>query len=71
MLDRLKTRGGAELERGFMVPPHDVRSALDRSRCRSQWSPGDWCYLGDPRTANVGPVGLARYTTLWAWLSQV
>jgi pimeloyl-ACP methyl ester carboxylesterase len=29
-----------------------------------------WCYLGDPRTANVGPVGLARYTTLRSWLSQ-
>ena len=30
----------------------------------------DWCYLGDPRTANAGPVGLARYTTLRSWLSQ-
>lgn len=29
-----------------------------------------WCYLGDPRTANDGPIGLARFTTLRSWLSQ-
>ncbi len=28
------------------------------------------CYLGDPKTANDGPVGLARFTTLRSWLSQ-
>ena len=28
------------------------------------------CYLGEPRVANDGPVGLARFTTLRAWLSQ-
>ena len=28
------------------------------------------CYLGDPRLANDGPVGLARFTTLRSWLSQ-
>jgi alpha-beta hydrolase superfamily lysophospholipase len=26
--------------------------------------------MGDPRTANAGPVGLARYSTLRSWLSQ-
>ncbi|MCH4151559.1 MAG: lysophospholipase [Sphingobium sp.] len=70
MLDRLKTRGGAELERGFMVhrtmcDPRWIDPAVDPNGRRA-----DWCYLGDPRTANVGPVGLARYTTLRAWLSQ-
>ena len=29
-----------------------------------------WCYLGNPETANNGPAGLARFTTLRAWLSQ-
>jgi alpha-beta hydrolase superfamily lysophospholipase len=37
-------------------------------------SPNDrkprWCYLGKPETANTGPVGLARFSTLRAWLSQ-
>jgi pimeloyl-ACP methyl ester carboxylesterase len=28
------------------------------------------CYLGDPRVANVGPVGMARFTTCRSWLSQ-
>lgn len=28
------------------------------------------CYLGDPKIANDGPVGLARFTTLRSWLSQ-
>ncbi|MDB5710056.1 MAG: alpha/beta hydrolase, partial [Sphingomonas bacterium] len=29
-----------------------------------------WCYLGNPETANSGPVGLARFSILRAWLSQ-
>jgi len=28
------------------------------------------CYLGVPETVNSGPVGLARFSTLRAWLSQ-
>jgi pimeloyl-ACP methyl ester carboxylesterase len=40
MLDRLKTRGRRRAGARLHGPPHDVRSALDRSRCRSQWSPG-------------------------------
>lgn len=29
-----------------------------------------WCYMGNPETANSGPIGLARFTTLRSWLSQ-
>ena len=29
-----------------------------------------WCYLGEPRIVNNGPVGLARFSTLRSWLSQ-
>lgn len=70
MLDHLKAKGGGELERGFIVhrtmcDPRWIDPAIDPNGRRP-----DWCYLGDPRTANVGPVGLARYTTLRAWLSQ-
>jgi pimeloyl-ACP methyl ester carboxylesterase len=32
--------------------------------------PANWCMLGDPRQANDGPIGLARFTTLRSWLSQ-
>lgn len=28
------------------------------------------CYLGDPKIANDGPVGLGRFTNLRSWLSQ-
>jgi pimeloyl-ACP methyl ester carboxylesterase len=30
----------------------------------------NWCYLGDPKVVNNGPVGLARFCTLRSWLSQ-
>jgi pimeloyl-ACP methyl ester carboxylesterase len=46
----------------------DVRW-LDARQDPSDREPGT-CYLGDPRIANDGPVGLARFTTLRSWLSQ-
>lgn len=69
-LDQLRQRGGAEIEHAFVV---------QRTMCDVRWidptvDPNDrrpnWCYLGDPRTVNVSPVGLARYTSLRSWLSQ-
>ncbi len=70
MIETLRRRGTAEIERPFVV---------HRTMCDVRWldpavdpngrRPG-WCYVGDPRAANVGPVGLARYTTLRSWLSQ-
>jgi pimeloyl-ACP methyl ester carboxylesterase len=69
-LVRLKAAGSLELERPFIV---------HRTMCDVRWldpavDPNDrqpnWCYLGDPRAANVGPAGLARFTTLRSWLSQ-
>jgi len=69
-LARLKALGGVEQERAFVVHRTmcDVRwfdLAVDPSGRRIGWS-----YMGDPRAVNVGPVGLARYTTLRSWLSQ-
>ncbi len=69
-LDRLRYSDGPEQELPFLV---------HRTMCDVRWIDAtvdpndrepDHCYLGDPRTANVGPVGLARYTTLRSWLSQ-
>lgn len=70
LLDALKKRDDGELERGFVVHRTmcDVRwldPAVDPNGRRP-----NWCYLGDPRTVNVGPVGLARFSTLRSWLSQ-
>jgi alpha-beta hydrolase superfamily lysophospholipase len=69
-LDRLKRRQSGELERGFvthrtLADPRFLDVTLDPNDRR----PG-WCYLGAPETANSGPVGLARFSTLCSWLSQ-
>src|SRR5690606_33036861 len=70
MLERLRKRGGPEQERAFVVHRTmcDVRW-FDTSIDPNDRKPG-WSYMGDPRTVNVGPVGLARYSTLRSWLSQ-
>jgi dienelactone hydrolase len=69
-LAELKARGGAEMERGFvthrtLADPRFLDPALDPND-----RPIGRCYLGVPETANTGPVGLARFSTLRAWLSQ-
>ena len=70
LLLRLKDRVDGEIERAFVT---------HRTMCDVRWldptvdpngrRPG-WTYMGDPRTVNVGPVGLARFSTLRSWLSQ-
>jgi pimeloyl-ACP methyl ester carboxylesterase len=70
LLGELERRGGPERERAFVV---------HRTMCDPRWidvtlDPNDrrpnWCYLGDPRTVNVGTAGLARYSSLRSWISQ-
>jgi dienelactone hydrolase len=69
-LAMLKARGGDEVERGFtthrtLADPRFLDASLDPNDRRI-----GWCYLGNPETVNSGPVGLARFSTLRAWLSQ-
>jgi dienelactone hydrolase len=69
-LEKLRRRGGDELERGFVTyrTMADLRfldPAVDPNGRKPRW-----CYLGNPETANTGPVGIARFSTLRAWLSQ-
>lgn len=69
-LGRLKKRGGPEQERGFIVhrtmaDPRWLDPSVDPNGRRPHW-----CYLGSPAAVNVGPVGLARFSTLRSWLSQ-
>jgi dienelactone hydrolase len=66
----LKQRNTAEKERGFvthrtLAEPRFLDLTLDPNDRKP-----NWCYLGNPETANTGPVGLARFSTLRAWLSQ-
>ena len=63
-------REGPGSERGFVV--HGTMADprwLDASVDPNDRTPGT-CYLGDPRVVNMGPVGLARFSTLRSWLSQ-
>ena len=69
-LARLRSKNSAELERGFithrtLADPRFLDPALDPNARKI-----GWCYLGNPETVNSGPVGLARFSTLRAWLSQ-
>lgn len=69
-LAELKSRNTGEIERPFIVH----RTLADPRFLDPLLDPNDrkprWCYLGNPETVNVGPVGLARFTTLRSWLSQ-
>jgi pimeloyl-ACP methyl ester carboxylesterase len=69
-LQRLREANTGELERAFVV---------HRTMCDVRWldpavdpngRKAGHCYMGDPRAVNVGPVGLARFSTLRSWLSQ-
>ena len=69
-LDSLARQGKANEEfafvtHGTMADPAWLDPAIDPSDRK----PG-WCYLGDPKVVNNGPVGLARFSTLRSWLSQ-
>ncbi|MBN8293291.1 alpha/beta hydrolase [Rhodobacter sp. NTK016B] len=70
LLAELKARDTPEMERAFVVHRTmcDVRW-LDPSIDPNGRKP-EWTYMGHPLTVNVGPVGLARFTTLRSWLSQ-
>lgn len=57
-------------ERGFvthrtMAEPRFLDARIDPN----DRTPGT-CYLGEPRLANSAPAGMARFSTLRAWLSQ-
>ena len=69
-LQELADKGCENEEFGFvthgtMADPRWLDPAVDPNDRK----PG-WCYLGDPRVVNNGPVGLARFSTLRSWLSQ-
>jgi pimeloyl-ACP methyl ester carboxylesterase len=69
-LAELKASGDPDMERPFVVygTMCDVRWT-DPTQDPSDRRPYT-CYLGEPRIANDGPVGLGRFTTLRSWLSQ-
>ena len=61
---------GDERDRAFvthrtMADPHFLDPAIDPNDRQP-----NRCWMGDPREVNAGAAGLARYSTLKAWLSQ-
>lgn len=69
-LEDLRKAGEVNAERAFTV--HGTMADLrwtDPSQDPSDRRPYE-CYLGEPKVANDGPVGLARFSTLRSWLSQ-
>lgn len=69
-LTDLRNHGQHQEEFAFVVHRTmcDVRW-LDPAIDANERKPG-WCYLGDPRVVNNGPVALARFNTLRGWMSQ-
>ena len=66
----LRRQNGKEVERGFvthrtMAEPRFLDPTIDPNDRKA-----GTCYLGHPETVNNGPIGLARFSTLRAWLSQ-
>lgn len=69
-LEELRAAGKPNQEHCFVVhrtmaDPRWLDPTIDPNGRKPRW-----CYLGDPETANDGPIGLARFTTLRSWLSQ-
>lgn len=70
LLDQLRRKGGAEVERGMLTH----RTLADPRYLDPSIEPNDRtngvCFMGDPEASNTNPAGIARYSTLRAWLSQ-
>ena len=69
-LEVLKRKGSNEVERGFvthrtMAEPRFLDGSIEPND-----RPIGTCFMGVPETANNGPIGLARFSTLRSWLSQ-
>jgi len=70
LLDQIRAKDGPAAERGLLTH----RTLADPRFLDATLDPNDrtigWCFLGRPHEANQSPAGMARYSTLRAWLSQ-
>jgi dienelactone hydrolase len=69
-LSTLRGRGGHEMERGFVTHRTLAEPRFLDATIEPNDRPIGSCYMGVPETANNGPIGLARFSTLRSWLSQ-
>lgn len=70
LLHDLRSGRTGEIERGLLLH----RTLADPRFLDGSIDPNDrtigWCFLGDPQESNSSPAGIARFSTLRAWLSQ-
>ena len=70
-LDELKQAGTPNEEfcfvvQGTMADPRWLDLNVDPNDRKGP----NWCFMGEPKTVNMMPAGLARFSSLRAWLSQ-
>jgi hypothetical protein len=70
LLQELRSGRTKEAERGLLThrtlaEPRFLDAAIDPNDRRI-----GWCFLGEPEASNGSPAGIARFSTLRAWLSQ-
>ncbi len=70
ILEALRRRGGKEMERGFVTHRTMAEPRFLDGTIEPNDRPIGTCFMGEPETANNGPIGLARFSTLRSWLSQ-
>ena len=51
---------------GTMADPRWLDLSIDPNDRKGP----NWCFMGDPKVVNMSPAGLARFSSLRAWLSQ-
>ncbi|MGE4430329.1 MAG: alpha/beta hydrolase family protein [Sphingobium sp.] len=70
LLHDLRSGRTGEVERGLLTH----RTLADPRWLDPDIDPNDrrpgWCFLGEPKASNSSPAGVARFSTLRAWLSQ-
>jgi dienelactone hydrolase len=70
LLHELRSGKTREVERGLLTH----RTLAEPRFLDGSIEPNDrrigWCFLGEPEASNSSPAGIARYSTLRAWLSQ-
>ena len=70
LLEQVRAKEGPAAERGLLTH----RTLADPRWLDATIEPNDrppgWCFMGKPQDANLSPAGVARYSTLRAWLSQ-
>lgn len=69
-LETLRRKGGHEIERGFVTHRTLAEPRFLDGSIEPNDRPIGTCFMGVPETANSGPIGLARFSTLRSWLSQ-